>query len=113
MNNHQKLVAVKVMHTVIWAVMVAAIFYILYSGWSGEISSLTYAAIGLHVVEATVLLVNNWVCPLTPMARKYSNSDNANFDIYLPEILAKYNKEIFGTLLVVGVVMVVCRLIMT
>ncbi|MEZ4934917.1 MAG: hypothetical protein R2788_22655 [Saprospiraceae bacterium] len=113
MNDHQKLIAVKILHTVIWAVMVAAIFYILYSGWSGKISFWTYVAIGLHVVEATVLLVNNWVCPLTPLARRYSNSNNSNFDIYLPELLAKYNKEIFGTLLVIGVVLVIWRLVTT
>ena len=34
------------------------------------------------------------------MARKYSDSTKANFDIYLPEWLAKYNKEIYTTIVV-------------
>jgi hypothetical protein len=32
-----------------------------------------------------------------------------NFDIYLPEWLARYNKEIFGTLYVVGLVFALVR----
>lgn len=104
-----KLHQVKLLHTVIWAVMVAAIFQILYAGLSGRISTLTYAAFGLMGLEVAVLLVNRWTCPLTPIARQYSDSPKANFDIYLPEWLARWNKEIFGTLLVMGTVLVVWR----
>ena len=111
MNKNQKLRWIKLLHTVVWAMMVVAIFHILYSGWSGNISTLTYAALGLVGLEVIILLINNWVCPMTPMARQYSDSGKANFDIYLPEWLAKYNKEIFGTLFVVGVGLVVWRLI--
>ena len=110
MKKHQKLRQIKLLHTIIWAVMVAAILYIIYSGWSGQISVLTYAALIVIGLEVVVLLANNWVCPLTPVARKYSDSPKPNFDIYLPEWLAKYNKEIFGTLLLMGVVLVVWRL---
>ena len=99
------------MHTIVWAVMVAAIFYIIYSGWTDEISTLTYLAMALIGLEVVVLVANKWVCPMTPMVRKYTDNPKNNFDIYLPEWLAKYNKEIFGTLLVVGLAMVVWRLL--
>jgi hypothetical protein len=56
-----------------------------------------------------VLAVNRWRCPLTPIAARYTEDRRANFDIYLPEWLARYNKEIFGTLYLAGVVLLVVR----
>jgi hypothetical protein len=53
----------------------------------------------LLVMEIIVILVNSWRCPLTNIARRYTNEDAANFDIYLPRIIAKYNKEIFSIIL--------------
>ncbi|MEZ4962120.1 MAG: hypothetical protein R2830_19995 [Saprospiraceae bacterium] len=108
---HSKLILIKLLHTAIWAVMTAAIFHILYAGISGNISTLTFVAIGLITLEVITLFMNKMVCPLTPIARRYSDSDSANFDIYLPEWLARYNKAIFGTLLAVGTALVVWRLV--
>jgi hypothetical protein len=48
-------------------------------------------------------------CPLTVMARKYSDSEKDNFDIFLPIWLAKYNKLIFTTLYVIGLIIVLMR----
>jgi hypothetical protein len=109
MVNEQKLRQIKLLHTAVWVVMVAAIFQILYSGWSGNISPLTWGAFGLMAFEGLALWYGKGACPLTPVARQYSDSRKANFDIYLPEWLARWNKEIFGTLLLVGVVLVVWR----
>jgi hypothetical protein len=41
--------------------------------------------------------------PITVLVARYT-ADGANFDIYLPEWLAKHNKGIFGTMYLVGVV---------
>ena len=62
---------------------------------------------GAVVGEGLVLAIFKMSCPLTLVARKYSNSQAANFDIYLPEWLAKNNKVIFTTLYLVGAVLVV------
>ena len=43
-------------------------------------------------------------CPLTPLAARYTDDRRDNFDIYLPLVMARYNKEIFGTLYVAGLV---------
>jgi hypothetical protein len=106
----QKLRFVKATHTLIWAIMVAAIFCILYAGLSGRITAVTYASVGLMVFEGLALLVGKGNCPLTPIARQYSGSAKANFDIYLPEWLARYNKVIFGALLVLGLVLLGFRI---
>ncbi len=59
--------------------------------------------IGFVAVESLVLVLNSWRCPLTGIAARYTDDRRDNFDIYLPQWLARYNKEIFGSLYVVGI----------
>ena len=40
--------------------------------------------------------------PLTTVAARCTHERRANFDIYLPEWLARYNKHIFGALYAAG-----------
>ncbi|MEK7256082.1 MAG: hypothetical protein AAB316_15130 [Bacteroidota bacterium] len=91
--------------------MVFLIFYLLYASWSGKITPLVYVAIAANVVEIAILMLFKWTCPLTLVARKYSDSTKPNFDIYLPEWLATHNKLIFGACLAAGLGMVLWRLL--
>jgi hypothetical protein len=50
-----------------------------------------------------VLVVNGFRCPLTDVAARYTDDRRDNFDIYLPLLIARYNKQIFGTLFVAGI----------
>ena len=63
-----------------------------------------FAAIlsGLVIVECAVLAMNRGRCPLTDLASPWTEDRADNFDIYLPVWLARYNKQIFGTLFVAG-----------
>ncbi len=61
---------------------------------------------GAVLVECAVLALNKGRCPLTAIAEPYTADRRDNFDIYLPEWLARYNKWIFGALFVVGEVAV-------
>jgi hypothetical protein len=63
-----------------------------------KIDKFVWIGIGLIVLEGIVLMLFNKVCPLTIIARKYSDSTKDNFDIYLPNWLAKWNKLIYTTL---------------
>lgn len=109
MNHSEKLITIKIAHTLIWVFFVSVIFYILYSGVSGSINTYTWICIGLIVVEGIVLAIYKMYCPLTVMARKYSDSEKDNFDIFLPNWLARYNKIIFTTIYFIGVIMVLIR----
>jgi len=109
MNQFKKLTAIKFVHTLIWLFFVIAIFYILYSGISNKITPNTWIAIGLIVAEGAVLVLFKMFCPLTLIARKYSDSDKDNFDIFLPNWLARHNKIIFTTIYIVGVLIVLIR----
>jgi hypothetical protein len=53
------------------------------------------------------LALNRMKCPLTDVAARYTDDRNANFDIYLPLWLARYNKHIFGPLFFGGMVLTI------
>ena len=110
MDNSEKLFAIKLVHTVIWLFFVLVIFYILYSGITGQIHTFTFIAIGLVILEGIVLLLFKMFCPLTLVARKYSTSKKDNFDIFLPNWLARHNKTIFTTIYLIGVLIVLIRI---
>lgn len=60
--------------------------------------------IAIILIEVVVLIVNGWRCPLTNFAAKYAKERKDNFDIYLPNWLAKYNMAIFGSLFVASII---------
>lgn len=97
------LIAIKVVHTVVWAFFVACILAIPAFALRGEFRASAVAA-GFVLVEVGVLALNRFVCPLTDVAACHTDDRAPNFDIYLPLWLAKYNKEIFGPLYFVALV---------
>jgi hypothetical protein len=113
LTENSKLIAVKLLHTAIWAILAALVFYILYAGISGNITVMVYIAIGAIVLETLVLVGYGWRCPLTLVAQRYTAADSPNFDIYLPVWLAKHNKTIFSILYVVGVALIAWRVLNT
>ena len=95
------LVAIKLLHTVIWAFLAGCILALPVFAvrrqfrWARIITMLV-------LVECAALAVNRGRCPLTDLAARYTVNRNPNFDIYLPNRLAEYNKLIFGTVFVAG-----------
>lgn len=103
-----RLVAVKLLHTIVWAFFGACVVLIPIAAWQRRLQ-LAAACIAIVAVEVVILAVNHWRCPLTGVAARYTTERRDNFDIYLPETLARYNKEIFGTLYVAGIALTVMR----
>lgn len=106
-----KLWRIKALHTAVWAFFVAAILLVLSSGITGRITKYTWIAAGLVVAEGLVLVAFKSKCPLTLIARKYSRSTKDNFDIFLPEWLARHNKLLFTTLYVFGLLLLGYRML--
>jgi hypothetical protein len=96
-----RLMAIKTLHTIVWAFFVISIAAIPVSAAVGRFDRVLACA-GIVSVEVLVLAFNRMRCPLTAVAARYTEDRRANFDIYLPEWLARRNKEIFGTLFVLG-----------
>ena len=90
---------VKAVHTAAWAFFVACIFAIPLFAWRQEFGRVL-AASGFLGIEIGILALNSMRCPLTAVAARFTQDRRDNFDIYLPESIAKYNKQIFGSILV-------------
>jgi len=102
------LTAVRLVHTAAWVVLGACAVAIGPFAWVGRLR--VAAALSFVVfLEVLILAFNQWRCPLTPIAARYTDDRRPNFDIYLPEWLAKYNKEIFGTIYVIGLLVLIGR----
>lgn len=91
--------------------MALAVFYILFSGITGNINTVTFFSIGLILFETIVLLLNGWACPLTNISKKIEPNWKDGDDIFLPKWLAIQNKKIFGTLFIIGLLLIIFRLI--
>lgn len=92
---------IKAIHTFIWLVMTISVLYIGYSVIQMKFDSLFYVSLILITSEIIIIVVNSWKCPLTRIARRHTEDDAPNFDIFLPRIIAQYNKEIFTAILLV------------
>jgi hypothetical protein len=111
MNDKQKLVTIKLIHTAIWVFFNVVIFYMLYAVLINKIDKWIWISLFLIFLEGVVLLIFKNICPVTLVARKYSSSDRDNFDIYLPEWLARYNKQIYSSIVVLIIVILLVRLL--
>ena len=99
---------IKLVHTVVWAGFAGCIVAIPVLALQQRFRLAALLAL-IVLGEVVVLALNRWRCPLTPIAARYTDDRRANFDIYLPEWLARYNKEIFGPLYLAGVVLLAVR----
>lgn len=111
MTKLSNLTAIKLIHTVIWLFFNVVLFYMAYAVIVNKIDKYVWTGIALIIGEGLVLLLFKKMCPLTIMARKYSYSNKDNFDIYLPNWLAKYNKLIYTSFFIIIVCGIIYRLL--
>jgi hypothetical protein len=95
------LTTIKLLHTLIWALLAGSILAI---PVLGVLRRFRWAAVLTVVVllECVVLAVNGGRCPLTDLAARFTVDRTPSFDIYLPNWLAERNKLIFGALFIAG-----------
>jgi len=107
-TNAAALRVVKLVHTIVWALFAACVVALPYFAWQGRLR-IAWILVAIVTVEIAVLFANRFRCPLTDVAARYTDDRRPNFDIYLPAWLARYNKQIFGTLFAAGVLLVLVR----
>lgn len=98
------------MHTAVWALFAGCIILLPIAAWQRNFD-LALLLIGLVLLEVLILVINRMRCPLTEVAARYTQDRRDNFDIYLPLWLARYNKQIFGSLFLAGIAYTAIRAI--
>src|SRR5690606_41192704 len=97
MDASEKLIAIKLFHTLAWALFAGCIIAIPFAVYLGALRAAAWLAAAV-LVEITILALNRGSCPLTAIAARYTPDRTANFDIFLPVWLARHNKAIFGSI---------------
>lgn len=111
MTEGSKLTWIKTLHTIVWLFFNFVIFYLLYAVIVDKIDVWVWVCIGLILLEGLILVIFKKICPITLIARKYSRSEKDNFDIYLPNWLARYNKQIYTSIVAVALAILIIRLL--
>jgi hypothetical protein len=95
------LTAIKLLHTAVWALLAGCILVLPIAGLRHRFDWAVIVT-AIILVECGVLALNRGRCPLTDLAARFNGERADNFDIYLPNWLARHNKAVFGTLFVVN-----------
>lgn len=111
MTANEKLRLIKIAHTAIWVFFNIVIFYMLYAVIVNKIDIWLWVSYAIILLEGLILLAFKMYCPLTVWARKYSDSTKDNFDIYLPNWLARHNKLIYTNIMVGIMIFTIIRLL--
>lgn len=99
------LAAIRLIHTIIWIVMFLTVFYVFYSGISGNSGILSWIGVGLIFVEGLALLISKGDCPLHVYALRITGVEKLN-DTYLPEwIFFKGYKIILTVIFLIGLML--------
>ncbi|HEU5167863.1 MAG TPA: hypothetical protein VFU29_20100, partial [Chitinophagaceae bacterium] len=69
-----KLIFIKLIHTIIWVFFNIVIFYLFYAVIIDKIDKWIWVGLALFLLEGIVLLIFKMKCPLTVIARRYSDS---------------------------------------
>jgi hypothetical protein len=110
-SRNSGLLLIKILHTAVWVFFNVVLMYLFYAAITGKIDLRVWVGIGLFGVEGIILLHFKNTCPLTILARKFSASTKDNFDIFLPDWLARNNKLIYSILLGICILIVIHRLL--
>jgi hypothetical protein len=110
-NARQKIFLIKLVHTATLVLFSSCIVYIFYSAITGTYSWILLLAIGTILAEGLVLLLNNWQCPLTNLARGLGDETGRVTDIFFPAWFVPHVFRTCTALYIIGVALIVINFI--
>jgi hypothetical protein len=81
--------ATRAIHTAVFFVELGSILWLVASGARGRRSRSVGVAAVLVAAEGAVFVLNDHVCPLTPLAERYGARSGSVSDIFLPDAVAR------------------------
>ncbi len=109
MEDAQRLWLVRAVHSAIYVLMVGCILAILYAGITGAHGRWLAVAAGLVSLESLVFAASGLKCPLTALAVRYGARHGPVFDTFLPERLTRHTFQVFGPLVLLGLLILAAR----
>jgi hypothetical protein len=102
---------VKLVHTVIFWILSLCVVHALVSGLADRITTWTWVAVGLVLIESVVLALSGWTCPLTILAERLGDGHGSVADIFLPGWLAERIFPICGTTYGIALLVLLVRVL--
>jgi len=102
--NKHKIFVIKLVHTIIYIFMVIGIFYILFAAITKTYDIWLYVSLALLILESIIYFANGRTCPFTNLAKKYGDEKGYVGDLFMPKSVADNTFYLFGTLFVLGLV---------
>ena len=101
-RRQEALVAIKAIHTAIFASIAGATLLALWDGIHGSPRRRTAIAGGMVIVETAFYVSNNQVCPLTPLAEEVGAERGSVVDLFLPAWVASRIPAVAGSVAVLA-----------
>src|SRR4030067_3429688 len=102
---NKKVLAVKLVHSVVFFFMVFCLSYIFYCAVARRYDWTLLAALGAIFLEGLALLVNHWECPFSTLAKKLGDAKGSVTDIFLPALSARHTFKISTVVLSIELVL--------
>lgn len=109
MTDAGRLAIIRAVHTAIYLVMAASTFVLLYAGITGQTGIWLWVVLTMLAVETAVFAGFGFKCPLSALAVKYGARTGHVFDTFLPERVTRYTFRFFGTVMAIGLLLLVAR----
>ena len=88
MRASRALVAVKVIHTLVWFSIESCMVYLVYAGFAQKTDRRAAFAATVVGGESLIFAANGFRCPLTDVAESLGDDDGSVTDIFLPRWFA-------------------------
>jgi hypothetical protein len=89
MDNKQKFLAIRIVHSIVYFFMMACLGYIFYCAIVKRYDWILLVSLIAIIIEGAVIFINRCNCPLTAFAEKYSSNKGSVTDLFLPEWCAR------------------------
>ena len=102
---------IKLIHSLLFFLIAVSTTYVFVTAVWGQVTSLTWWALAIVIIELLVLLFNNWRCPLTDLAVQQGADVDSVADLFLPQWLSNYLFTVFGVVFLASCALLIWRII--
>jgi len=106
MPNKKKIFVIKLIHSILFFLMVLCLFYVLYCAISRTYDWTLLIAMVIIILEGLSLVFNRGRCPLTTLAEKHGAENGAVTHLFMPILCARNVFKFFTVLFAIELVWV-------
>lgn len=102
---------IKLIHSLLFFLIGICTVYVLVAAAMDQVTTLTWIAFAIAVVELLALMFNDWKCPLTDLAEHHGAEVGSVADLFLPKWLSDHLFTLFGIIFSVTCLLLFWRIL--